>query len=157
MAARMSRANAARVVHIAAALLVSCSNTSGGPPGAGGYREPSVVQFSYQAVIPETVRIPADGNLTWVNTAADTSGTVVFPASIAASFRCPDLRPYFSKAADVYRSLPITDTQSERVQLPCRLAPGTYDYEIWLRGSGFGEESDAARPDQILRARIVVE
>ena len=57
----------------------------------------------------------------------------------------------------VYRSLPITGTQSERVELPCPRAPGTYDYEIWLMGSGFGGEYDADKPEQILPAKIVVE
>jgi hypothetical protein len=108
-------------------------------------------------VDPETVRIPADGNVTWVNTAADTRGFVVFPASIASGFRCRDLRPYFTRAASVYRSLPITVTESDHVELPCSLAPGSYDYEIWLLGVGFGTESDPDRPEQILRAKIVVE
>jgi len=154
----MSRANVATVSCVAAAvLLASCSSTSGGALGAGEAREPAVVHFSYEAVNPETVRITADGNVTWVNMAPDTRGFVVFPASIASGFRCDDLHPYFSKTANVYRSLPITGTQSERVELPCPLAPGTYDYEIWLMGSGFGVESGADEPEQILRAKIVVE
>jgi hypothetical protein len=61
------------------------------------------------------------------------------------------------KRANVYRSLPLTDEESERVQLPCPLAPGSYDYEIWLVGAGLGEVIDARRPEQILRAKIVVE
>jgi len=117
----------------------------------------AVVQFSYQAVDPETVRIPTDGNVTWVNMAPDTRAFVVFPASIASAFGCKDLLPYFSRTANVYRSLPLTGVQSERVQLPCPLAPGSYAYEIWLTGAGFGEEFSADAPGQILRARIVVE
>jgi len=154
----MSRANLARVSCVAAAtLVVSCSSTSGGAPGAGEVREHAVVQFSYEAVDPETVSIPADGNVTWVNMAPDTRGFVVFPANIASAFGCKDLHPYFSRTGDVYRSLPITGMQSERVQLPCPLASGSYTYEIWLTGSGLGEESAADEPEQILRARIVVE
>jgi len=127
----MSRASATRVSCVAAAaLLVACSSSLGGAPGAGAYREPVIVQFSYAAVNPETVRIPADGNLTWQNMAPDTRGFVVFPASIASAFRCADLRPYFLRMESVYRSLPLTDEESERVQLPCALAPGSYDYEI---------------------------
>jgi len=154
----MSRANLARVSCVAAAtLLVSCSSPSGGASGAAEARQQAVVHFSYQAVDPETVRIPADGNVTWVNMAPDTRAFVVFPASIASAFGCKDLHPYFSRTANVYRSLPITGMQSERVQLPCSLAPGSYAYEIWLTGSGFGEESAADEPEQILRATIVVE
>jgi hypothetical protein len=153
----MSRANLATVCIAAASLLPSCSGTSGGAHGAGEARLPAVVHFSYEAVNPETVRITADGNVTWVNMAADTRGFVVFPASIASGFRCDDLHPYFSRTANGFRSLPITDIESERVQLPCALAPGTYDYEIWLMGSGFGGEFDADQPEQILRAKIVVE
>jgi hypothetical protein len=82
---------------------------------------------------------------------------VILPASIAASFRCQDLGPYFSKIENVYRSLPITDDESERVQLPCPLAPGSYDYEIWLLGSGFGDEVESDAPQTVLRARIVVQ
>ena len=40
---------------------------------------------------------------------------------------------------------------------PCALAPGSYDYEIWLMGVGFGGEYDSTTPQQILRAKIVVE
>ena len=43
------------------------------------------------------------------------------------------------------------------MQLPCSLARGTYDYEIWLQGAGVGGEYDADQPSQILRAKIVVE
>lgn len=154
----MSRASASTVACLAAAaLLVACSSSSGGAPGAGAYREPVVVQFTYQAVSPETVHIPAGGNLTWKNIAADTRGFVIFPASIASAFRCQDLRPYFVRMETVYRSLPLTDEESERVQLPCPLAPGSYDYEIWLMGSGFGVDFGDGKPEQILRAKIVVE
>jgi len=154
----MSRANLGMLACVAAAaLLSSCSSTSGGAPGAGEYREPTVVQFSYQAVNPETVRIAADGNVTWVNLAPETAAFVVFPASIAANFRCSELRPYFSRTENVYRSLPVTGMESDRVRLPCSLAPGSYDYEIWITGSGLGEEFDPGAPQQILRAKIVVE
>jgi hypothetical protein len=145
----------------AAALLAACSSPSGVAAGDAWSREHAVVSFSYEAVDPETARIAPDGNVTWVNLEQDARGFVVFPASIASSFACDDLEPYFrkvvAKAADVYRSLPITATQSERVRLPCSLAPGSYDYEIWLQGSGVGEEFDAGQPEQILRAKIVVE
>jgi hypothetical protein len=47
--------------------------------------------------------------------------------------------------------------ESERVELPCPLAPGTYDYEIWLVSAGLGVEVDDVEPQQILRAKIVVE
>jgi hypothetical protein len=154
----MWRANPAIVSCVAAAaLVVSCSSPSGGPLDAREIREATVVQFSYEAVNPESVRIPADGNVTWVNLAPETVGFVVFPASIASSFRCADLAPYFARAANVYRSLPLTDMESRRVQLPCSLAPGSYDYEIWLTGAGLGEEFDPGQPQQVLRAKIVVD
>jgi len=89
-------------------------------------------------VSPEVVRIQAAGNVPWQNTAEDAWALVVFPASIAASFRCKDLRPYFTRSEDVYRSQPLTNPETERVQLPCALTPGSYDYEIWLMGVGFG-------------------
>jgi len=139
----------------ALALLAACSSTSGGRLNPGPYRPAAVVQFSYDAVSPQTVTIPADGNVTWENTAAATNGFVVFPESIASSFRCADLRPYFVKVETVYRSLPLTDEESERVQLPCALAPGSYDYEIWLLGTELGYEGQ--KPQQVLRAKIVVE
>jgi hypothetical protein len=155
----MSTASAGSAPWIAvAALLVSCAAPSQGGLGGAGSRQPTIVQFSHEAVDPATVRIAADGNVQWRNTAPDSSGFIVFPASIAASFRCSDLQPYFARAADVYRSLPITGgATSERVELPCSLAPGSYDYEIWLVGSGFGQEFDLRAPQKILRARILVE
>lgn len=141
----------------AAVLLVSCSSPSGRSPAAVGADLPTVVQFSYDAVNPATVRITAKGNVAWVNGASDTRAYVVFPPSIASSFRCADLGPTFKRTPDGYQSLPITGMQSERVKLPCPLAPGSYDYEIWLTGAGFGEEFDDTNPQQVLRAKIVVE
>ena len=141
----------------AAALLAACAGSSGGAPGGGMPGMPTLVQFSYQAVTPETVRIPADGNVSWENTARETTAFVVLPARTASAFRCADLRPFFLPAADLYRSLPLTGMQSDRVQLPCALAPGSYDYEIWLMGAGFGGEWSGDEPQRILRAKIVVE
>ena len=43
------------------------------------------------------------------------------------------------------------------MQLPCPLAPGSYDYEIWLVEGGLAAEVAPGRPEQILRAQIVVE
>jgi hypothetical protein len=144
----------------AAALLAACSSPSGGAGGDAWSREHAVVKFTYEAVDPETVRIAANGNVTWVNLEEDARGFVVFPTSIAASFACADLGPYFretvAKPANVYRSLPITSTASDRVQLPCALAPGTYDYEIWMEGYGLGD-TYPGEPLQVLRAKIVVE
>ena len=70
-----------------------------------------------------------------------------------------DLRPYLTKLEDGrYRSVPITGGVSETAKLPCSLAPGSYDYEIWLMGEGFGEEGNGtAVPQQVLRAKIVVQ
>jgi hypothetical protein len=42
------------------------------------------------------------------------------------------------------------------VELPCPLAPGTYDYEVWIVGAGFGE-ADEPRPERKLPGQIVVE
>ena len=154
----MSRAGATLVACVAAAaLLVACSTTVENDLRAAEASAPTVVQFNYQAVTPEIARIPATGNVTWQNLAEETWGLVVFPASIASAFRCQDLRPYFTKSENVYRSVPVTNEESERVQLPCALAPGSYDYEIWLMGVGFGGDYDSTTPQQILRAKIVVE
>jgi len=141
----------------AAALLVACSGPSGRSPAAEAADLPTVVQFTYDAVNPATVRITAKGNVTWVNQASDTRAYIVFPAGIASSFRCADLGPYFTRTPAGYQSLPITGMQTETVRLPCPLASGSYDYEIWLTGAGFGEAVDATKPQQVLRAKLVVE
>lgn len=140
----------------AAVLLVSCTGSSGGLLG-GPYSEPTLVQFSYDAITPQTVRIAPDGNVRWENNADDARGFVILPESMTPSFHCSDLRPYFVKMDTVYRSLPLLGVESERVQLPCALAPGSYDYEIWMFGAGFGKEFNDGRPQQILRGKIVVE
>jgi hypothetical protein len=141
---------------IASAFAVSCSGLPGRTPDTGGPREHAVVQFTESAVAPETVRITPDGNVNWVSTAAEYTGFVVFPASVASSFTCDDLRPDFSKIPEGYRSLPLTDYASERVELPCPLVPGSYDYEIWLIGAGLGQAYDGYRPERKLRGQIVV-
>lgn len=154
------RASALRCVW-ATALLVACSSTSGKMPGAAAADEPTVVRFSYDAVKPPTVSIRSDGHLKWVNTAPDTTAVVVFPAAMASQFRCADLGPYFSKSQDVYRSLPLAGSDVEidaaTVDLPCALDPGSYDYQIWFMGTGFGMEGTNAQPEQILRAKIIVQ
>jgi hypothetical protein len=151
----------------AAALLVACSSVSGDVTEAKGIvseaeaqarAEQTLVTFNYFAVRPEVVRIPANGNVRWVNEAPETVGFVVFPLSVAAKFRCTDLKPYFNRVGDVYQSHQLLTVESEDVRLPCALAPGTYDYEIWLMGAGFGSEINATNtPEQKLRAQIVVE
>jgi hypothetical protein len=137
-------------------LLAACAGGSGNPL-AGPYSEPSLVQFSYLEVTPETVRIGGDGNVRWENLAEETRAFVIFPESIAPSFRCTDLRPYFVRVGNLYRSLPLMEEESERVQLPCSLAPGSYDYEIWLFQAGLSKEIAPDRPEQRLRGKIVVE
>jgi len=141
---------------VATGLLFACTGSSGGWTAAGDPDMPTVVQFSYDAVTPAAVTIAGDGNGTWENTASDTRGYVVFPASITSSFRCTDFEPYFAKTPQGLRSQPIIDVESARVRLPCSLAPGSYDYEIWLVGEGLGTGSDDATPEQVLRAKIVV-
>jgi hypothetical protein len=154
----MSRTGTTRVVCIAAAaLLIACSSSVENALRAGAESEPTIVQFTYQTVSPEVVRIPSAGNVGWQNLADDAWGLVVFPASIASAFRCQDLHPYFTRSEGVYRSLPVTNPESQRVQLPCPLTPGSYDYEVWLMGVGFGGEYDSGTPQRILRAKIIVE
>jgi len=118
-----------------------------------------VVHFSFAGVSPETVRIAANDNVTWVNRAADTRASVVFPPTIASAFTCTDLRPYFGKTAAGYQSLPISSDsspQTERVELPCPLRPGRYDYQVWIMDSGLAQ-TEAAGPGKLLSGTIVVE
>lgn len=155
----MSRLNRAMLSGVAAAaLLTSCSSVSSFVRTADEAVPPVRVQFSYQAVNPETVSIPANGNVKWENEALDVVAFVIFPANIASSFGCKDLHPYLTRLEDGrYRSPPITGVVSETAKLPCSLAPGSYDYQIWLMGQGFGEEGVSADPQQVLRAKIVVQ
>jgi hypothetical protein len=136
-----------------AAPFLSCAST----PGSGGSGQNAIVNFSFDALNPKTVRIPADGNITWVNIAPDSRGFVVFPASIAQSFTCGEnLQPYFRKIAGGFQSLPIGGVESNHVQLPCSLAPGSYDYEIAIMGAGLGETFESS-PERKLPGTIVVE
>lgn len=139
----------------AGVLLASCAEVPGARSGSGLEAPATVVQFSYDKVEPATVHIRADARVAWENIAQDTNGYVVLPASIAASFRCSDLGPAFSRTSNDYRSVPIAGMQGDQVSLPCALAPGRYDYEILLVGTGFGDEAPM-RPT-VLRATIVVE
>lgn len=142
------------VCTLSAALLVSCANGMG---SSGGMNEPLRIQFSGTGLQPETARIPADGNVTWVNQALEYRGIVVLPASMGASFTCSDLRPTFERVSAGYQSLAITQEDPENVTLPCALRPGTYPYELWLFGQGLGELSDDAVPARKLRGTLVVE
>jgi len=154
----MSKFHLAMVSGVAmAGLLASCSGVSSFVRTADEARPATPVQFTYRAVNPQTVSIAPEGNVIWSNMAPDVVGFVVFPGSIVSSFQCEDLHPYLTKLEDGrYRSPPITGVVSERAQLPCALAPGSYDYEVWLMGEGFGEHGDGGDPAQILHAKIVV-
>jgi hypothetical protein len=118
------------------------------------------VQFNFDAVTPQTVTIPSGGNVTWLNNGLDVVGFVIFPHSIAGKFSCTDLYPYLTLLEDGnYRSPPITGVVSEHAKLPCALAPGSYDYEIWLMGQGFGDEAAPGRsvgPQKVLRGTLIV-
>jgi hypothetical protein len=136
-----------------AAPFLSCASS----PDSGGSGQKQVVEFSFYELKPKAVHISADGNITWVNLAADSKGYVVFPASIAKSFTCGEnLQPYFHKIAGGFQSLPISSYEPNNVQLPCPLAPGSYDYEIAIMNSGLGE-ADPTTAERKLLGTIVVE
>ncbi len=135
-----------------AAQLAACAATT----GSGTVDGAAVVQFSYESLRPETVRIPAKGSVTWVNLASDSQGFVLFPASAAAAFSCGEPRDsHFQRTAAGYQSRAISSFESEPVALPCPLSPGVYDYEVWIMGTGFGETG--AGPERKLNGKIVVE
>ena len=142
----------------AAALLLSCASVDSFVRTADEAQPATRVQFTYQAVNPVTVTIAPTGNVQWENLSLDAVGFVIFPANIVSSLRCTELRPYLTKLENGdFRSPPISNSMaSETAKLPCSLAPGTYDYEVWLMGQGFGEEGFSAEPQQVLHARIVV-
>ena len=133
---------------------VSCAaNPVAGPTGH------TLVQVSFTGLSPETVQIPSDGNITWVNGSADSSAIVVLPASMGASFTCAELGPVFRQTAEGYESLPILSQwspQTERVELPCALRPGRYDYSVRIQNSGLAQ-TEAAGPGRTLSGVIVVE
>lgn len=143
---------------MAAVLLVACASVDSFVKQADEASAPVVVHFNYDAVEPATVTIPSDGNVMWINDSLDDIAFVIFPSRIAASLRCTELRPYLTKLQDGrYRSPPLTGTVTERAQLPCTLAPGTYDYQVWLMGNGFGfEGAESVKPQKALRATLVV-
>ena len=148
----MSRATSVVLCSVLALNLLWCAG-----PGPGNYIPPTEVQITWEALSPEAVQIAADGNVTWINNSDESRAFVIFPAAIAASFTCADLRPYFLQTEDGYRSLPLTSYESERVELPCPLKPGTYDYEIWLMGAGEGGIASGDAGRTMLRGKIVVD
>jgi hypothetical protein len=136
-----------------AAPFLSCASA----PGSGGSGQNAIVNFSFDELNPKTVHISADGNITWVNLAPDSRGFIVFPASIAQSFTCGEkLEPYFRRIEGGFQSLPIANVEPNHVQLPCPLAPGSYDYEIAIMGAGLGQTGETS-PERKLPGTIVVE
>jgi hypothetical protein len=137
----------------AAAQLLACATAPGADEAYGN----AVVQFSYDELRPQTVRIRAKGKVGWVNLVEDSRGFVVFPESMASAFACAGhLEPDFVKTEGGYRSRGITSFESVPVALPCPLAPGVYEYEVWMTEAGLGQvEADPS--GQKLRGKIVVE
>ena len=143
----------------AAALLVACAGVDSFVRTADEAQPATRVQFTYQALNPQTVTIAPAGNVSWENLSLDAVGFVIFPPSIVSSLRCTELRPYLTRLENGdYRSPPITNSMaSEAAKLPCSLAPGSYDYQVWLMGEGFGEEGMSADPQQVLHGKIIVQ
>ena len=138
-----------------AATFLACASTPGN--GGAGTGKITVVEFTFEELKPKSIHIPADGNISWVNLSPDSRAFVVFPASIAASFTCGEnLEPYFRKIEGGFQSLPLTSFESNTVQLPCSLAPGSYEYEVAITNAG-GMELDPSAPPQKLLGTIVVE
>ena len=136
-----------------AVIASSCASTT----HSGGSGRNAIVHFSFDELSPQTVRIPADGNVHWVNEAVESRGFVVFPASIGRAFRCgEELGPYFRKVEGGFRSLPIDSYEPRRVQLPCPLAPGRYDYEVVITNTNRGQTAESGAGRKLV-GTIVVE
>lgn len=142
----------------AAALLIACASVDTFVKTADEAIAPTTVQFTYDAVSPQTVTLAPGGNVTWVNNALDVVGFVVFPSSIASSLRCQELRPYLTRLeSGEFRTQPITGVVTEQAKLPCALAPGSYDYQVWLMGEGFGDEGIGSAPQKVLHGKIIAQ
>jgi len=115
------------------------------------------IRFAFDSIDPVSAHIGKDQDVQWVNLAEDSAGRVVFPASIASKFECADLAPMFERVEETYQSLRIEGTMSEPVTLPCPLAAGSYDYEIWVYSVGDEISGDEMLPSNKFRAVLVVE
>jgi hypothetical protein len=141
-----------------AVLLSACASVDSFVKTADEAVAPTTVQFTFEAVSPQTVTIAPGGNVRWVNNALDVVGFVVFPGSIASSLRCQELHPYLTKLENgEFRTPPITGVVSEQAKLPCALAPGSYAYQVWLMGAGFGAEGAGSAPQKVLHGKIIAE
>jgi hypothetical protein len=121
-----------------------------------GPQQHATVKFSFDSLEPEMVKLTADGNVSFVNRGEEVTGVVVLPTEIQASLACGDrVGPMFRKTDAGFASLPIEEAEANRVQLPCKLAPGTYSYEIWIFGAGQGSEGEG--PMKKFSGKIVVE
>ena len=138
-----------------AVLAASCASSLGPPR--------RVVQFNLEQLIPDPVRIREDGNVTWVNLAPETAGYIIFPATRALEKSCGgDFSASYQRMGEGYQSLPVeSGPKSRRLQLPCRLQPGEYTYEVWLESVGLGATVGERRirpgPKHRLTGTIIVE
>jgi len=102
------------------------------------------VQFSDTALDPAVARVQAGGNVVWLNEDSTYAAAVFLPAAMKDGFTCSDLRPGFSEVAGGYLSQPIAG-DTERVELPCPLKPGSYAYELILYEPNLGGPDNPAR------------
>ena len=117
-----------------------------------------MVQFTDTTLHPTTAQLLAGGTVSWVNYASLYDGSIVFPPATVAGFTCSDLRPDWGKTADGAQSIPITmGAAANDLEIPCPLAPGSYDYEVWLFSPGVGDPSGLDEPEARMQGRIVVE
>jgi hypothetical protein len=127
-------------------------------PSTNQPRDHVVVQFSDATLHPSIARVTKGGQVTWVNYSSSYTGAVVFPDSFAEALTCGKPRPEFGKVAGGYQSEPITGEMGEDVHLPCPLAPGEYEYEIFLfEGRLMDRGASMFDPNSTLQGKIVAE
>lgn len=149
-----------RAILIAAGLAATLGCAQGGGSAHAGSQAPSnnvMVSFDNMMVNPPVAHVAQGGSVVWTSHSGEFKGIVSFPLSIAESFTCSQLGPIFSKTADRYMSIPITQ-DSEDVLLPCPLKPGEYDYKIDLFGGVVGDPNAGMyNPQRSLDGKIIVE
>ena len=141
-----------------AALLLGPATAWSGDDEGHHKRKHHVVTIGNMEVHPKVIQLPKDEVVVWVNY-SDETAQIAFPEGDAQKFTCPNLKPTFHRSGD--GKLVSRGIGSLEFALPCRLAPGSYDYEVYL-SSGFGGmaagigDTAVDDPERTFQGKIVV-
>lgn len=155
----MSRTIGALLLCLGLPALAACQTpTWQQAPTKNKPRQHVMVQFTDSSVHPAIAQVLPGGTVSWVNYGEELQGSIVFAGETAESIGCKEARGDWMKTDSGYQSIAITTGGvMNDLDLPCKLKPGEYDYEIWLFEAPPSDPAAMADPQARMPGKIIVQ